>query len=129
VFGRLLRFGIVGGLATGVQYLILILLVREAGVWPTAASAAGFVLSSVANYLLNYYFTFRSRRAHGAAFVRFLALAATGLVLNSVLMHVLVGAGWHYLIAQLCATAVVFAWNFAGNSLWTFGSEPAGARS
>jgi putative flippase GtrA len=116
----LVRFGLVGALATGIQYLVLVVLVRGAGMWPPAASAVGFVISAVANYLLNYHFTFRSQQQHGAAAVKFLTLATVGLVLNAVLMQVLVDAGWHYLLAQVCVTAVVFLWNFVGNSLWTF---------
>jgi putative flippase GtrA len=119
--GRLVRFALVGGVATGVQYVTLIVLVRAAGVWPTAASAIGFMVSAVGNYLLNYYFTFRSRGSHGVAAGKFLVLAGVGLAINSVLMQVLVGAGWHYILAQVCATVVVFLWNFVGNSLWTFG--------
>lgn len=125
-FGQLVRFALVGGVATGVQYLTLIALVREAGIWPPVASAIGFVVSAVGNYLLNYYFTFRSGRSHGVAAAKFMALAAVGLAINSVLMQVLVGAGWHYILAQVCATVVVFLWNFVGNSLWTFGVEERG---
>ena len=44
---RLVRFGLVGALATGVQYAILVVLVRWAGMWPPAASAVGFVVSAV----------------------------------------------------------------------------------
>jgi putative flippase GtrA len=120
VLERLVRFALVGGVATGIQYGVLIVLVREAGVWPTVASAIGFVVSAGCNYLLNYHFTFRSSHSHSTAVVKFLTLAAVGLAINSTLMQVLVGAGWHYLLAQVCATAVVFLWNFAGNSLWTF---------
>jgi putative flippase GtrA len=119
VLGRLLRFGLVGGVATGIQYLILIVLVHE-GVGPTVASAIGFVVSAFGNYLLNYHFTFRSNESHGPAATKFVMLAAGGLLINSVLMHVLEGAGWYYLLAQVFATAVVFLWNFVGNSLWTF---------
>jgi hypothetical protein len=36
------------------------------------------------------------------------------------LKHVLVGAGWYHLLAQVWVTAVVFMWNFVGNSVWTF---------
>jgi putative flippase GtrA len=126
VFGRLVRFGLVGVLATGLQYLILVLLVRELGTWPVVASGVGFVTSAGCNYILNYHFTFRSRRRHAAAALKFLSLATVGLAINSVLMQVLVAAGWHYLLAQVCATAVVFLWNFVGNSLWTFGVEPTG---
>jgi putative flippase GtrA len=119
VLGRLVRFGLVGGVATGIQYVILILLVRE-GVAPPVASAIGFVVSAFGNYLLNYHFTFRSRENHGPAALKFVTLAAGGLVISYVMMHVLVGAGWYYLLAQVLVTAVVFMWNFVGNSVWTF---------
>jgi putative flippase GtrA len=117
--GKLLRFGLVGAVATGIQYVILVVLVHE-GVWPAVASAIGFVVSAFGNYLLNYHFTFRSRESHGPAATKFVMLAGGGLVINFVLMHVLVGAGWYYLLAQVLVTVVVFLWNFLGNSLWTF---------
>ena len=124
VLGRLLRFGIVGGVATGIQYLILIVLVHER-VWPAVASAIGFVVSASGNYLLNYHYTFRSRETHGPAATKFLMLATVGLAINFVLMHALVAAGWYYLLAQALTTAAVFVWNFAGNSLWTFRASSA----
>jgi putative flippase GtrA len=116
---KVIRFGLVGVVATGIQYVILILLVHE-GVWPALASAIGFVISATGNYLLNYHFTFRSQESHGAAATKFVMLAAGGLLINYVLMHFLVAAGWYYLAAQVCTTAIVFLWNFVGNSLWTF---------
>ena len=118
--GRFVRFGLVGAVATGIQYLILIVLVRGWGMWPALASAIGFVVSSSGNYLLNYHFTFQSGRPHGPAAAKFVTLAAVGLAINFVLMQVLGAAGVYYLLAQVCATAVVFLWNFLGNSLWTF---------
>lgn len=121
---RLVRFALVGALATGIQYAILVLLVRGFSVAPTPASCAGFVLSAIVNYHLNYRFTFRSRRPHGPAAARFGLLAGAGLLINAGIMHGLVAAGAHYLLAQAGATAVVLLWNFAGNSLWTF---PVGA--
>jgi putative flippase GtrA len=119
VIGRLVRFGLVGGVATAIQYVILVVLVH-AGVAPPVGSAIGFVVSAFGNYLLNYHFTFRSRESHGPAVTKFVTLAAGGLAISYVLMHVLVGAGWYYLLAQVLVTAVVFLWNFVGNSVWTF---------
>jgi putative flippase GtrA len=115
-----MRFGLVGAVATGIQYVILIALVRELGMWPALASAIGFVVSAFGNYLLNYHFTFRSERPHGPAAMKFVTLAAVGLAINFALMQALGVAGVYYLLAQVCATAVVFLWNFVGNSLWTF---------
>lgn len=126
---RFLRFAAVGAVATAIQYGLLILLVRDCGVAPTAASTVGFALSAAANYLLNYHFTFHSNRPHGPAAAKFGLLAGTGLLINGAMMHLLVAAGWHYLIAQVFATAVVLLWNFISNSLWTFGAGSVDERT
>lgn len=117
--GLLFRFGLVGATATGLQYLILVVLVRE-GVAAPAASTIGFVTSAFGSYVLNYHFTFRSQGSHGPAVAKFMTLVGVGLAINYGLMQMLVGAGWYYLVAQVCTTGVVFLWNFTGNSLWTF---------
>lgn len=121
---RFVRFTAVGGVATAIQYALLVLLVRGWAMAPTPASSIGFVLSAGVNYLLNYRFTFHSNRPHGPAAAKFALLAGTGLLINAAIMHLLTGAGVHYLIAQVCATGAVLFWNFVGNSLWTFGAEP-----
>ena len=115
----------VGAVATAIQYALLLLLVRGFGVAPTPASSIGFVLSAAVNYLLNYSFTFKSNRPHGPAAAKFGLLAGSGLLINAAVMHFMVSAGVHYLLAQVCATAVVLFWNFIGNSLWTFGVDAA----
>ena len=71
--GALLRFLLVGGTATAMQYAVLVALVRWAGVGPTLASCIGFVLSAVLNYALNRRFTFRSQARHAQALPRFAA--------------------------------------------------------
>jgi putative flippase GtrA len=119
------RFAAVGAVATGIQYVLLVLLVRLAGMGAPLASSLGFLASAGANYLLNYRYTFRSRHPHGPAVLKFAALAAMGLLLNAGVMRVLTESAWNYLIAQVVATAVVLAWNFLGNSLWTFGRHSA----
>lgn len=120
---RFVRFSLVGAAATAIQYVVLVVLVRGFAVAPTAASSSGFVVSAFANYLLNYRFTFRSSRPHGPAATKFGVLAATGLIINAAIMHLLVEAGMQYLLAQLCATFVVLLWNFTGNTVWTFGGS------
>lgn len=120
LFARFTSFAIVGAIATGIQYLILFMLVNWARSDPVWASSIGFVVSAFANYFLNYRYTFRSSQRHGPALIKFMALASIGLILNSIIMHSLTVAGLYYLIAQVCTTVCVLLWNFAGNSLWTF---------
>jgi putative flippase GtrA len=121
--GRLPTFALVGAAATALQYLGLYLLVELAGSNPVLASAAGFVISAVVNYLLNYRFTFRSSAPHGPALMRFMTVATVGLVMNSAAMHALVSAGVQYLIAQMIATGIVLLCNFAAHAIWTFGGS------
>ena len=115
------RFSAVGGIATGIQYAVLVLLVQTGIADAVSASSAGFVLSALANYALNRRFTFRSLQPHADALPRFVLVATAGLVINAALVwcfHVAVAL--HYLAAQVLATLGTLVWNFALNRAWTF---------
>lgn len=121
VIRKFAYFSGVGAIATGVQYVILIVLVQGFGATPVRASGIGFVTSAVVNYMLNYYITFESRKAHSEAATKFIVIAALGLTLNSLIMHL--GTDIltiHYVLTQLVATGSVLVWNFTGNYLWSF---------
>ena len=121
VLGQLIRFLLVGGFATALQYLILITLVQAGMAGPVVASSIGFTLSALANYALNKRFTFASPHRHRVALPRFAAVALSGLTINGAMVWLLADvAALHYVIAQIGATACTLAWNFALNRLWTF---------
>jgi putative flippase GtrA len=115
------RFVVVGLLATGLQYAILVFCVQALGLRPALGSGLGFALSAGVNYILNHRFTFRSGRAHLSAIWRFIAVAGIGLLLNIGLMEVLVER-WRvqYMLAQLVVTAITLLWNFAGSAFFSF---------
>ncbi len=115
------RFLLVGGFCTGIQYLLLILLVEELALPAAVASTIGYVVSSAVNYALSYSFTFRSAASHRSSLPRFLLIGACGLVLNGAVTYVGTSIyGVHYLAAQVAATAVTLLWNFLANLRWTF---------
>ena len=64
---QFLRFAAVGASGTAVQYSVLWSGVEWAGISAAAASGIGYILGSVVNYLLNYFFTFKSDKGHGEA--------------------------------------------------------------
>jgi putative flippase GtrA len=118
---KFLKFLIVGGLCTALQYLILIALVEGFGVSATPASTVGYIASSAVNYYLNYSFTFRSDADHGRSLPRFLLIAGCGLLLNGTVTYVGTAIfGLQYLLAQVAATIVALLWNFLANLRWTF---------
>lgn len=122
---KFVKFLGVGGTATAIQYGILILLVEMNLAAPVIASTVGYIVSSAANYLLNYYFTFASNARHGAAVVKFFIVASAGLGINTVLLYLMTEiASAYYLLAQVIATGAVLFWNFFIHRHWTYASAP-----
>jgi putative flippase GtrA len=118
---RFVRFIGVGGIATGIQYCVLWGLKEFSGTNTVVGSGIGFCLSALANYAMNYHYTFGTNVGHGTALPRFVVVSAGGLALNSLLLAALLRATpWHYMLCQLIATAVVLLWNFLGSLLWSF---------
>ena len=110
-----------GAIGTVVHYAILIAMVTTRTAAPLPASAVAFTAGAGVNYLLNYRFTFASRKRHVEAAGKFYVVAMCGLAINSGVMAVGVNLlGVHYLATQLAATAIVLVWNFVANRAWTF---------
>ncbi len=125
---QFIGFSGVGAVGTSAHYALFLALIQAGSVAPVRASAAGFLLGALVNYILNYRFVFKSSAKHGAAMLKFLAVATVGLALNVAAMSVAIDRlAWHYLIAQLAATGLVLLWNFAGNRFWTFREGRHGA--
>jgi len=123
VLPRFTLFAAVGGLCTGIQYLILVYLVSMHDWHATAASSLGFITSASVNYLLNYKITFRSRNPHASALPRFLVISGIGLGLNGVILQAGIAyTSVPYLWCQVAATVVVLCWNFVGSLKWSYAS-------
>lgn len=118
---QITRFLFVGVLATATQYFFLWLGVDMLH-WPAgAASGLGYLMASALSYLMNYFFTFRSKRPHAQAVVRFYLMVTIGWLLNTTLMTVLADTlGWNKWLSQIIATALVLIWNFSASRTWIF---------
>ncbi len=117
-----IKFVIVGGLTTAINFTIYSVLVL-AGLHYLGAAVIAFVIATLNSYLLNRRWTFRSKSARTRQFIKFLLVQSGGLTVNLVALALLVEFGGfhdHKLIAQLLANALVVVTNFAGNKFWTF---------
>ncbi len=116
-----IKFIGVGGIATAIQYVLLILLVEVTSASVVLLSAIAFTVSAIFNYLMNYYFTFESDAKHGVASIKFVVVASCGLMFNTGIMHLMVEIqNIHYLVSQITATIVVLFWNFFIHKYWTY---------
>lgn len=115
------KFIAVGGSATLLQYLILIVSVDVIGIPAVIASVLAYVASAVYNYLASYYFTFRSVLDHRRAALKFLAMISIGLAINTALFAFSYKIlAINYLVSQVLASATVFLFNFFASKHWTF---------
>lgn len=60
-FSEIVRFGLVGALATVLQYGFYVIFVHAVGVKAVPSSMISYALSFIANFFLSSYFTFHSR--------------------------------------------------------------------
>jgi putative flippase GtrA len=117
---RLLRYTVVGGLATVVHYLLLVLCVElfEMPAW--LASGLGAVVGAQLAYEGNRRFTFAYRGGYGKSWVRFQLTAMAGALQGMAVVALVVALGLHYLVGQVLATLAGLLLTFAINRAWTF---------
>lgn len=121
----LIKYGIVGGLGTGIHFAVLILLVEMWSMNPVAASIVGFIVVLIISYMLNRMWTFEDRQSgYAKQFMKYVVVSCAGMVINTLIMYVSVE--WlsiSYIIGQLISTVVVPIHNYIWNRRWTFTPE------
>ena len=119
VSSKFLRYLVTGATATGVHYLVLILLVRQGDI-----ALLGSIVGSVAGLLTNYFLSSRwvFVRASDASsrFARFLAVSVLAFGLNAAFMWIGLRAGHHYLLTQVLSTFLLMLINYTLHANWTF---------
>ena len=116
---KLFSYGAIGALATAVHYGIMAGLISN-GWFPVSSSTAGAVAGALIAYHANRQWTFGA--SHSASrMVRFMAVAAFGLLMNAVLLFTI--HSWlipSIIGAQLLTTLLVFMATFTINLKWSF---------
>jgi putative flippase GtrA len=116
----LLRYTLVGAVATAVHYALLALGVEWAGWSAPTASGAGAMVGAQVAYAGNRLLTFGYRGGYAGSWLRFQGTALLGALVGMGVVALGVRLGLHYLFAQVCATLLVLGLTFAINRHWTF---------
>lgn len=122
LLGQVAKFGIVGVVATVLDFLILYILADFIGLHYLTAAALAFVAATLFNYAASMRYVFTSRFGEAEKrqeLLLFVTLSVIGLGLNQVLMWLFVDqVALHYLVAKIAATVFVMAWNFISRKIW-----------
>lgn len=117
---KLLKFLLVGGSATLLQYIIMAILILGFDFSALFSSSFGYLVSGVFNYYLNFKYTFGGGYSHRSTVVKFFVVSALGFFINRVLLDIFLAADFPLVLSQLMATVFVVLSNFIASSLWTF---------
>lgn len=121
---QIVKFGLVGVIATIIDYAILMFLSQVIGWDPVLSSGISFTISLVFNYLasMKYVFVRKEDMDRRKEFGFFVVLSLIGLALNQTCMAIgtsILGSGAIAVtINKVFATAIVMAWNFLSRKKW-----------
>ncbi|MGP6140261.1 GtrA family protein [Jeotgalibaca sp. A127] len=122
LFAQLMKFGIVGVVATVIDFAVLTILTEFFGVHYLTSAAIGFIVSTLFNYFASMRYVFNSRfgedEKHKELMI-FVVLSVVGLGLNQLFMWLFVEiAGIFYIFSKVFATTLVMGWNFVSRKIW-----------
>ncbi len=123
-FTRLLRYAVSGGIALGVDLLLLYLFTDIFGWWYLAASILAFSFAIIVSFFLQKYWTFQDRATDRAPvqFILYIAIAIANTALNTGFMYLFVRLlDLHYLFAQLLAAGIIALESFYLYRTFIFG--------
>lgn len=121
---QILKFGVVGIIATVIDFGVLYVLSQPLGMDPVVSAGISFCVSLVFNYVasMRYVFTHREDMSRSREFVIFLVLSLIGLAINEAIMAagvaVLGSSALAVMGTKVLATAIVMVWNFVSRKKW-----------
>lgn len=122
LLNQLLKFGIVGIIATILDFIFLFLFTDVFGVYYLLSAAVSFILSTLFNYVASMRFVFNSKFSKdekSKELILFVILSVIGLLLNQFLIWFFVEKiALYYMAAKIVATFFVMAWNFISRKVW-----------
>ena len=108
-----IKFFIAGLLSTCAQYALFLLLASVFDVEMLLATTGGYLFGSIANYMINYYFTFNSTVAHYESLISFYVMVIFGALCNALIMYLMVNFfSLNLWAAQIISTTIIFGFNF-----------------
>ena len=117
------RYLFVGGIATVVDWGVLLALTELVGIHEMISAAFGFVAGLATNYLLSKLLVFRANEANARGVLEFLGYALIGLMglgITELLLWIGAGFSLHYMVLKAIATVVVLAWNYLARRFWLY---------
>lgn len=119
---QFVKFCIVGGFNTVLDYSIYLFLSRVIGIYYLYANIASVLIAMTSSFILNKYWTFRNNdKQIRRQYLKFIMVNVVYFILNNLIVFVLVNYWQTFdLLAKAVAVFICLFWNFFANRYWTF---------
>ena len=122
LIGQLMKFGVVGIIATVIDFVVLTILIEAFSVHYLTSAAIGFIIATLFNYIASMRYVFSSRfgrHEKRKELIIFILLSLVGLGLNQFFMWLFVEFfSIFYIFSKVLATVLVMAWNFVSRKIF-----------
>lgn len=118
---QILKFGIVGGIATVIDFAVLFVLKEFVGINEIIANTISFIVSVIYNYIasVTWVFDVDKEKDSKKQFIIFIFFSVIGLLINNLILWICIDKlDIYYLIGKLLATFVVMVFNFVTRKLF-----------
>lgn len=119
---QFLRFVIVGGTATVIDFGILIFLTEILSIYYLLSATISFILANLFNFYFSKKWTFQNAsKSYIKQYIVFVLVGVAGLGINNFILYFSVeNLQIHYIFGKVIATIIVMFWNFFINKYITF---------
>ena len=122
LLGQLMKFGVVGIIATVIDFVVLTISTETFGVYYLTSAAIGFIVATLFNYVASMRYVFNSRfgpHEKRKELIIFILLSLVGLGLNQFFMWLFVEFfSIFYIFSKVLATVLVMTWNFVSRKIF-----------
>lgn len=115
LFNKIIRFTIVGGIATLIDFIFLYIFKEFLNMDVIIANTLSFIISVTYNYIASivWVFDINKEKNKKIQFILFILFSIFGLVLNNIILYILTDIfNMYYLISKVVATLFVMIFNF-----------------
>lgn len=123
-YQQFIKFTLVGGLNTGIDFFIYTGLTRFFDFWHSHflwANIIAYCLATINSFICNKFWTFKNKDPHYIKQYGKLFITSLGaLMINELILYIFVELGMHDLMAKIIGTLICLLWNFLLNKFWTF---------
>lgn len=121
LFIQIFKFGIVGVIATIIDFLFLFIFKELCHLDTILSNTLSFSISVIYNYIasVKWVFNINKNKNKKKTFITFIIFSVIGLLINDLIMHFCIDKlNIYYMLSKIIATVIVMVFNFITRKLF-----------